>query len=304
MDSWPGWSFVAFEPNLENIDNPDILRVPQLWQFYRYQMDITRILVTLRVTCCPNPWTTTIYNFKIIFSIIIKGAVMSKSNKKPAAITKKGVNNKDRKELARPQHKYTQEEQRLIDDYLTRSKIKPLKHKARGKKGNIQALEPEGDRSLALAKMAEAFGSADHGLQMFLFNQVVQTFKDCQSSAGLGDEGKMVELCDNAMAILQGIKPQDEIEGMLAVQMVGVHNMVMDAIRLAMISDQYPDARDRNTNRANKLLKTFALQLEALKKYRTGGQQKMTVEHVHVNKGGQAIVGSVTQREGGRKNKK
>jgi hypothetical protein len=31
---------------------------------------------------------------------------------------------------------------------------------------------------------------------------------------------------------------------------------------------------------------------------RTGGQQKVTVEHVTVNEGGQAIVGSVTQGEG------
>ncbi len=185
----------------------------------------------------------------------------------------------------------------MIDDYLTRSKKKPLKHKSRSKKGNIKTIELKGDRSIALAKRTEAFGSADHGLQMFLFNQVVETFKDCQSSAGACDDGKMVELCDNAMAILQGIKPQDEIEGMLAVQMVGVHNMAMDAMTLVMISDQYPEARDRNTNRANKLLKTFASQVEVLKKYRTGGgQQKMTVEHVHVHKGAQAIVGSVTQR--------
>jgi len=229
---------------------------------------------------------------------------MSKSNKKPVANTKKGGSNKDLKQIARPQHEYTQEEHRLIDDYLARSKKKPLKHRGRGKKGNIQALEHEGDRSLALAKRTEAFGSADHGLQMFLFNQVVKTFKGCQSSEGFCDEAKMVELCDNAMAILQGIKPQDEIEGMLAVQMVGVHNMAMEAMRLVMIPNQYSEARDRNANMANKLLKTYALQVEALKKYRTGGQQKMTVEHVHVNKGGQAIVGSVTQGEGGRKNKK
>jgi hypothetical protein len=229
---------------------------------------------------------------------------MSKSDKKSRAITKKVVNNKDRKQIARPQHEYTKEEQRLIDGYLTRSKKKPLKHKSVGRKGNIQTLKHEGSRSLALAKRTEAFGSADHGLQMFLFNQVVQTFKGCHSSASFCDEGKMVEHCDNAMAILQGIKPQDEIMGMLAVQMIGVHNMAMDAMKSAMISDQYPEAKNWHANRANKLLKTFALQLEALKKYRTGGQQKMTVEHVHVHKGGQAIVGSVTQGEGGHKNKK
>ena len=45
----------------------------------------------------------------------------------------------------------------------------------------------------------------------------------------------------------------------------------------------------------NKLARTFAAQVEAFKRYRTGGQQKVTVEHVTVNQGGQAIVDSVTQ---------
>ena len=43
----------------------------------------------------------------------------------------------------------------------------------------------------------------------------------------------------------------------------------------------------------NKLARTFTTQVAALKNYRTGGQQKMTVEHVHVHEGGQAIVGNV-----------
>lgn len=36
------------------------------------------------------------------------------------------------------------------------------------------------------------------------------------------------------------------------------------------------------------------MQLDALKRYRNGGQN-MTVEHVTVNEGGQAIVGTVQQ---------
>ena len=48
----------------------------------------------------------------------------------------------------------------------------------------------------------------------------------------------------------------------------------------------------------NKLARTNSTQMEALKRYRTGGQQKVTVEHVTVNEGGQAIVGAVTH--GGR----
>lgn len=34
--------------------------------------------------------------------------------------------------------------------------------------------------------------------------------------------------------------------------------------------------------------------MEALKRYRGGGEQKMTVQHVHVAEGGQAIVGNVS----------
>ena len=51
----------------------------------------------------------------------------------------------------------------------------------------------------------------------------------------------------------------------------------------------------------NKLARTFAAQVEALKRYRTGGEQKVTVEHVTVNEGGQAIVGNV--RHGGGRNR-
>jgi hypothetical protein len=54
----------------------------------------------------------------------------------------------------------------------------------------------------------------------------------------------------------------------------------------------------------NKLTRTFASQVEALKRYRSGGEQKMTVQHVHVAEGGQAIVGNVnapTQGVGERK---
>jgi hypothetical protein len=41
------------------------------------------------------------------------------------------------------------------------------------------------------------------------------------------------------------------------------------------------------------------MQMEALKRYRTGGEQKVTVQHVSVNEGGQAIVGNVNQAASG-----
>ena len=54
------------------------------------------------------------------------------------------------------------------------------------------------------------------------------------------------------------------------------------------------EQRDSAERTFNKLTRTFAAQVEALKRYRTGGEQKVTVEHVTVNSGGQAIVGNVT----------
>jgi hypothetical protein len=51
----------------------------------------------------------------------------------------------------------------------------------------------------------------------------------------------------------------------------------------------------------NKLTRTFAAQMSALKEYRSKGEQKMTVQHVRVAEGGQAIVGNVdAPAEGGR----
>jgi hypothetical protein len=55
--------------------------------------------------------------------------------------------------------------------------------------------------------------------------------------------------------------------------------------------------QDSNGNLAVKLLRTFAAQTEALQRYRGKGHQKVTVEHVHVNTGGQAIVESILPRE-------
>ena len=76
------------------------------------------------------------------------------------------------------------------------------------------------------------------------------------------------------------------------------------ALKRAMITDQTFDGKQANVNQATKMLRTFIAQMEALKKYRTGGEQKVTVEHVHVNEGGRAIVGAVNQGGGGSDSKK
>ena len=54
-----------------------------------------------------------------------------------------------------------------------------------------------------------------------------------------------------------------------------------------------------NLNQANKLSRTYASLVESLNRHRGKGQQKVTVEHVHVHEGGQAIVGNVESPGGG-----
>jgi hypothetical protein len=46
--------------------------------------------------------------------------------------------------------------------------------------------------------------------------------------------------------------------------------------------------------RLSKLLQTYTRQMEVLDKHRGKGQQKITVEHVTVEAGGQAIVGNIS----------
>jgi hypothetical protein len=61
-----------------------------------------------------------------------------------------------------------------------------------------------------------------------------------------------------------------------------------------MLLEQPFEGWREQLNQANKLSRTYATLLEALNRHRGKGQQKVTVEHVHVHEGGQAIVGNVT----------
>jgi hypothetical protein len=98
------------------------------------------------------------------------------------------------------------------------------------------------------------------------------------------------------VAALKGIAPKDELEGMIAAQLLAAHNAAMECYRRAMLGEQTFEGRRENLAQANKLSRTFATLLEALNRHRGKGQQKVTVEHVHVHEGGQAIVGTVERQ--------
>src|SRR5262249_61454272 len=112
-----------------------------------------------------------------------------------------------------------------------------------------------------------------------------------QDSKGVID-GRMV---NTALAVIDGLKPQNEIEAMLAAQIAVTHALTMKfSARLYSGNIETIPQQDSAALTLSRLQRAFTTQLETLSNMRRGGRQKVVVEHVHVYPGGQAIVGNVT----------
>jgi hypothetical protein len=159
--------------------------------------------------------------------------------------------------------------------------------------GNDVVITPQhADRRYAATRLATAFGTTEGALSERLLNQIINAVH-LDRSKGL-DERDL----NAALATIAGIAPRDEIEALLVTQMVATHWLIMDTSRQVGRVNLRPHFQDHG-NLTVKLMRTFTAQLEALQRYRgKGTEQKVTVEHVHVHAGGQAIVGAVTSGPG------
>jgi hypothetical protein len=136
--------------------------------------------------------------------------------------------------------------------------------------------------------LMEALGTADYDFLSGLLEQL---------GNGSSRGGKVNEKLLNFMvAVIKGIEPRDQIEVMLAAQMAAVHEAIMTFTRRLAYVETIPQ-QDSAERALNKLARTFASQMEALQRYRNGGEQKVMVHQVSVNQGGQAIVGNVTRTQ-------
>ena len=144
-------------------------------------------------------------------------------------------------------------------------------------------------RGTVAHSFTEATGARDSKVSIRLVYQAVSAMN---FPIDLAKE-KRAEQYQTALKLLQQINPQNELEGLLAVQMFGVHEAAMECLRRAVPIAEMPAARDSNLKHAVKLMGLFSRQLEVLDRMRGKGQQKMTVERVNVESGGQAIVGQV-----------
>lgn len=143
--------------------------------------------------------------------------------------------------------------------------------------------------TIKLPKGLRYAGHEDEDLNLALIDQITSTLW------ALSRKPEDVERTVTAAIIqLREIKAGDVIEGMVAAQMIAAHAAAMECYRRAMLKEQTVEGRAMNLGQANKCSRTYAALLEALNRHRGKGQQKVTVEHVHVHAGGQAVVGNVS----------
>lgn len=98
------------------------------------------------------------------------------------------------------------------------------------------------------------------------------------------------------LALVHELEPRDAVEGMLCSQIVSTHALAMDCVGRANLPDQTFDGRELNLRHAERLMRIFNQQIDTLNKHRGKGQQKVTVEYVTVNEGGQAVVGALERQ--------
>jgi hypothetical protein len=129
--------------------------------------------------------------------------------------------------------------------------------------------------------LMESLGIADSDFNAILYGELVNVDRL---------EGNGLEF---AVSVIKGIKPTDQLEVMLAAQMAVMFMLNMKQLQQLRDTMGTPE-HDSAGRTVAKLARTYTDQMGALKRYRTGGEQKVTVQHVSVNEGGQAIVGNVT----------
>jgi hypothetical protein len=182
-----------------------------------------------------------------------------------------------------------------MEAYLARRKETPPapRMKVSEKEGIAQISLDHHEPAIGHLLLMEALGTTDLDFLGGLLEQL----------ANAGSQGRKVDErgLNFMLSVVRGVEPKNEVEAMLSAQMAAVHMATMTFARRLTHAETLPQ-QDSAERAFNKLARTFTAQVEALKRYRTGGEQKVTVEHVHVHHGGQAIVGNVSH--GGRGSKK
>ena len=164
----------------------------------------------------------------------------------------------------------------------------------KARKGDNEAKNPSSSRKSTRDGLLERL-DAEGGKRVHqLLSQTLPT-----AQKFVDDNGEEISRVVDIMKMIVDLEPRDEAERMLVAQMIATHEAAMECFRRAMLPDQPYQGRDMNLKNAAKLTSLYARQVDALDKHRGKGKQKITVEHVNVHAGGQAIVGDVNATKAG-----
>jgi len=147
---------------------------------------------------------------------------------------------------------------------------------------------------LMLAQLCEIFGTKNEDVADRLFSS-------CVNATGLMHGFKPNDVARNmntVLAMISSLKPQDEIESMIIGRLIALNFQSMSYLGSSSNKDISTQVREMHINRSTKLFRLYNETLEALMRYRRKGTQQVIVQHVNVENGGQAIVGSVQTGSG------
>lgn len=118
----------------------------------------------------------------------------------------------------------------------------------------------------------------------------------------LSEEEKKLKL-DSAQQVVEKFADCLGVEGllqnMLATQLLGIHELQQKLLSYAYKYMHDPKYGQYYLNSAAKLSNVFISLANSLQKSQGNCQQKVVVEHLHINQGGRAIIGQVNpQKEG------
>ena len=183
-------------------------------------------------------------------------------------------------------YKPTPAEATALDRYRDRrARRPPARIKVAKSKTGVSTRPDHPDLGTGTLNLMNALGTASLPFMNGLLGQITNV----ASQGPEPDEDNI----NFVLAAVNGVEPRDEVEAMLAAQMAAVHLAIMTfARRLAHIENI--SQQDSAERAFNKLARTFTTQVEALKRYRSTGQQTVRVERVTVEAGGQAVVGAVS----------
>jgi hypothetical protein len=172
-------------------------------------------------------------------------------------------------------------DQRAADSALTNEPADRATDFTMCKSGDVTHVTIVGETSALM----RSFGTRDPDFLFGLIHQVANAGSKGEHPDELGFKFML--------AFIRDREPRDHIDAMLTAQTAATHVAAMRAANRLAHAESLQE-RDSAERTYNKLTRTFAIQVEALQRYRATKEEKAIVQHVSVSDGSQPTIGNVT----------